>query len=64
MPTPLQQLAEHRLGRSLDTYVTVRLAEGMGWRAIAADLARDIPGLVISYETLRSWYGGEKRGAA
>lgn len=53
--TATQQLADIRLGQSLDTYVADCRAGGMAWRAVSDDLFSRT-NLRISYETLRTWY--------
>jgi hypothetical protein len=54
--TPLARLAEAKLGRPLDQFVRVRLAEGIGWRRIADEL-HTASGVRVSHEALRTWYG-------
>lgn len=53
-PTPLFQLAEARLGSSLDAYVAERRAT-TSWRAMAADLTART-GVQLTGETLRVWF--------
>ncbi len=53
--TPTQQLAELKLGASLETWVTNRRTRGESWRAIARDLHTET-GIGISDESLRQWY--------
>ena len=57
--TATQQLADIRLGRSLDEFVVQfranNSARGRGWRAVSDALHAET-GLRISHETLRSWY--------
>lgn len=61
--TAMAQLVEHKLGRSLAKYVQARhQIEGMGWRRIAQEVHRDT-GLVVSHESLRSWFAQDKEAA-
>ena len=53
--THLQELVAARLGCDLTKYVSSRRAQEIGWRTIAADIRRD-SNMVVSYETLRSWF--------
>lgn len=53
--TPLAELAEHKLGRSLEQFVRIRLAEGIGWRRISDELFA-ASGQRVSHESLRSWF--------
>ena len=53
--TPLAQLAEHKLGRSLTKYVKALQADGLGWRRIAQELHAET-GVLISHESLRTWF--------
>lgn len=53
--TPLAQLAEAKLGRSLEQFVRLRLAEGIGWRRISDEL-HAASGIRVSHESLRSWF--------
>ncbi len=58
--TPTQRLADVLLEKSLDDFVAERRAEGRAWRLIARDLWQSTNGEIdVTYETLRSWYGGE-----
>lgn len=61
--TPLAQLVEHKLGRSLTKYVKARQVEGFGWRRIAEDVRRET-GVTVSHETLRAWFAPEVREPA
>lgn len=56
--TPLAQLAEAKLGRSLQQFVRLRLAEGIGWRRIADEL-HTASGVRVSHEALRSWFAAD-----
>lgn len=53
--TPLAQLVEHKLGRSLTKYIAARQTEGFGWRRIAEELRKDT-GVTVSHESLRTWF--------
>lgn len=53
--TATEQLIEHKLGRSLATYVAARQLEGFGWRRIAQQVQKDT-GVIVSHESLRSWF--------
>lgn len=53
--TPLARLVELRLGRSLETFVRLRLSEGIGWRRISDELYA-ASGVRVSHEALRSWF--------
>lgn len=52
--TPLAQLIEARLGRSLAEYVAEARTAGKDWRKIAAEISADTD-LSVTGETLRSW---------
>lgn len=58
MASPTQQLAEIKLGGSLEDFVRSR-RPGTSWRRIAIEL-RDATGLDIANETLRMWYPDEQ----
>lgn len=55
MPTPTQLAANHLLDGKLETFVKTRRDAGKSWRLIARDLEAET-GLIVSFETLRSWY--------
>lgn len=50
-----QQLAELKLGSSLEDFVRTRRNDGTSWRRITLEL-RDRTGIDVTHETLRSWY--------
>lgn len=52
--TPLRKLLDIRLD-GLDDFVTARRNVGKSWRVIANDI-RDLTGIDVAHETLRSWY--------
>lgn len=61
--TTLHQLIQSKLRPDLGQYVRARHSEGLGWRRIADDLHRD-SGVLVSHETLRSWFQDAARDAA
>jgi hypothetical protein len=61
--TPLAQLAEHKLGRSLAKYVEARQTEGFGWRRIASELHKET-GVLVSHESLRTWFAEQSKRTA
>jgi hypothetical protein len=56
--TPTQQLAELKLGGSLEQWVTDRRTRGDSWRTIARDLHAET-NIAVSDETLRQWFPTE-----
>jgi hypothetical protein len=62
--TPTQHLADVLLDESLDAFVLSR-RPARSWRLIARDLYDATEGKVdVTYETLRSWYSGDRAGSA
>jgi len=57
MPSATQQLAEIKLGSSLEDFVKTRRPH-TSWRRITLEL-RDATGVDVTHETLRSWYPDE-----
>lgn len=55
-PTPLYEVVQHRLGRSLEVYVAEARKARRSWRTIATDLSA-VSGTTVSWETLRAWFG-------
>lgn len=55
--TTLHTAADRLLGDAgpLEDLVLRRRSEGVSWRKIAAEL-RDLTGIDVTYETLRSWF--------
>lgn len=53
----VQPLIEARLGRPLAEYIAEKRGAEVAWRTIAAELAQDTDGIIVSYETLRAWFG-------
>lgn len=53
--TPLWALLRTTLGEDLDAYVVRARNDGLGWAVIAGRLG-DSTGIIVSPETLRSWY--------
>lgn len=63
--TPTHTLADHLLGEDLEGWVQRRRIKGLSWRAIAYELYATTDGKVlISFETLRSWFPTENGGEA
>ena len=60
--TPLRTLLDIKLG-GLDDFVHSRRGAGTSWRVISNDI-RDQTGIDITYETLRAWYGTDKKASA
>jgi hypothetical protein len=58
-PSATQQLAEIKLGSSLEEFVTSRRQRDVSWRKISLEL-RDATGVDVTHETLRSWFPGEQ----
>jgi hypothetical protein len=56
-PTTLHSAADRLLGDAgpLEDLVTRRRSEGVSWRKIAGEL-RDLTGIDVTHETLRSWF--------
>lgn len=54
-PTPTYLLVQDRLGTNLDQHIAARRAEGESWTSIAYEI-RDITGMSVTGETLRSWH--------
>lgn len=64
--TAKHQLVEDRLGQPLDAFIASRYKpyiRGFGWRVVAADIEQET-GIVVSHETLRSWFADEPRDDA
>lgn len=57
MPSATQQLAEIKLGSSLEDFVIERRHRQppLSWRKISLEL-RDVTGIDVTHETLRSWF--------
>lgn len=57
MPTtPKQMLLEHRYPGDLPADIAAMIAEGKGWRLVAAEVG-ERSRLKVSHESLRQWYG-------
>lgn len=68
MIAPLRETADRLLRRDagvgLDEFVARSRSNGAGWAEVADELAAATSGvLVISYESLRQWFGPPARAA-
>lgn len=63
MPTPNQLLLEHLFTGNLPAAVDRARKAGKSWRQIALEIS-DETGQPVSYESLRTWYGEHRAGAA
>ena len=55
--TPLSQLVEIKLGRSLEKYVIEARNDRETWRTIADGIAKET-GIMVPHQTIRSWFDG------
>lgn len=55
-------LIEHKLGRDLDEYVTELQGRDLGWRRIAEQVRQDT-GVIVSHESLRTWFAKTEAAA-
>lgn len=63
--SPTYRLAEVLLGEPLDRWVRTHREAGNSWRMIAMELWRATDHeVVVSFETLRSWFPEDENGAA
>lgn len=53
--TPTQQLADVKLGGTLEAFVRERRAKGFSWATISLELHGEI-GVRVTGESLRTWY--------